>query len=197
MEDVFDGGRREYAPKEVLVDLHDEDATDEEVSSGSDRNEDEDEDEAARDEDFEPGSKATPRTQSLEEAVEVPSAKRQSRHQTLDEMSAAAQESQDFEAAYVVDSVGEMPTTFKSAMESQRRNQVEGRRATRRWSLFTRTRRGSSYRCRRDARQSATDGVSSEGEPSRRDRAVQGATGGQGISAKVRHPHGAAGRVHR
>ncbi|KAG2804775.1 hypothetical protein PC113_g24287 [Phytophthora cactorum] len=33
-------------------------------------------------------------------------------------MSAAAQESQDFEAAYVVDSVGEMPTTFKSAMES-------------------------------------------------------------------------------
>ncbi|KAG2870398.1 hypothetical protein PC114_g27393 [Phytophthora cactorum] len=26
MEDVFDGGRREYAPKEVLVDLHDEDA---------------------------------------------------------------------------------------------------------------------------------------------------------------------------
>ncbi|KAG2758790.1 hypothetical protein Pcac1_g29117 [Phytophthora cactorum] len=118
MEDVFDGGRREYAPKEVLVDLHDEDATDEEVSSGSDRNEDEDEDEAARDEDFEPGSKRHPRTQSLEEAVEVPSAKRQSRHQTLDEMSAAAQESQDFEAAYVVDSVGEMPTTFKSAMES-------------------------------------------------------------------------------
>ncbi|KAG2797294.1 hypothetical protein PC113_g25032 [Phytophthora cactorum] len=88
MEDVFDGGRREYAPKEVLVDLHDEDATDEEVSSGSDRNEDEDEDEAARDEDFEPGSKRHPRTQSLEEAVEVPSAKRQSRHQTLDEMSA-------------------------------------------------------------------------------------------------------------
>ncbi|OWZ00175.1 Integrase, catalytic core protein, partial [Phytophthora megakarya] len=33
-------------------------------------------------------------------------------------MSAAAQESQDFEAAFVVDSVGEMPTTFKSVMES-------------------------------------------------------------------------------
>ncbi|KAG2758708.1 Retrovirus-related Pol polyprotein from transposon TNT 1-94 [Phytophthora cactorum] len=126
MEDVFDGGRREYAPKEVLVDLHDEDATDEEVSSGSDRNEDEDEDEAARDEDFEPGSKRHPRTQSLEEAVEVPSAKRQSRHQTLDEMSAAAQESQDFEAAYVVDSVGEMPTTFKSAMESSDATMCEG-----------------------------------------------------------------------
>ena len=31
-------------------------------------------------------------------------------------MSATAQ---DFEAAYVVDSVGEMPTTFKSAMESK------------------------------------------------------------------------------
>ena len=29
-----------------------------------------------------------------------------------------AQESHDFEAAYVMDSVGEMPTTFKSAMES-------------------------------------------------------------------------------
>ncbi|KAG3121827.1 hypothetical protein C6341_g27222 [Phytophthora cactorum] len=136
MEDVFDGGRREYAPKEVLVDLHDEDATDEEVSSGSDRNEDEDEDEAARDEDFEPGSKRHPRTQSLEEAVEVPSAKRQSRHQTLDEMSAAAQESQDFEAAYVVDSVGEMPTTFKSAMESS--DAIKWKEA--------------------DARQSATDG---------------------------------------
>ncbi|TJX12677.1 hypothetical protein E9840_12290, partial [Tissierella creatinini] len=77
--------------------------------------------EAARNQDFEPGSKRHPRTQSLEEAVEVPSAKRYAvprRQQPLDEMSAAAQEKEDFEAAYVVDSVGEMPTTFKSAMES-------------------------------------------------------------------------------
>ncbi|KAG6606568.1 Retrovirus-related Pol polyprotein from transposon TNT 1-94 [Phytophthora cinnamomi] len=122
MEDVFDGGRRKYATKEVVIGLpdeDDEDATDEETPSESD--EDGSEDEAARDEDFEPGSKRHPRTQSLEEAVEVPRAKRyapQNGRSTLDEMSAAAQESQDFEAAYVVDSVGEMPTTFKSAMES-------------------------------------------------------------------------------
>ncbi|KAJ8566600.1 hypothetical protein ON010_g6522 [Phytophthora cinnamomi] len=122
MEDVFDGGRRKYATKEVVIGLpdeDDEDATDEETPSESD--EDGSEDEAARDEDFEPGSKRHARTQSLEEAVEVPRAKRyapQNGRSTLDEMSAAAQESQDFEAAYVVDSVGEMPTTFKSAMES-------------------------------------------------------------------------------
>ncbi|KAG6615789.1 gag-pol polyprotein [Phytophthora cinnamomi] len=122
MEDVFDGGRRKYATKEVVIGLpdeDDEDATDEETPSESD--EEGSEDEAARNEDFEPGSKRHPRTQSLEEAVEVPRAKRYAPHNgrsTLDEMSAAAQESQDFEAAYVVDSVGEMPTTFKSAMES-------------------------------------------------------------------------------
>ncbi|GMF43815.1 unnamed protein product [Phytophthora lilii] len=33
-------------------------------------------------------------------------------------MSATASGEEEFEAAYVVDSVGEMPTTFKSAMES-------------------------------------------------------------------------------
>lgn len=47
--------------------------------------------------------------------TEVPRSKRQSRYQSLEEMSATAQ---NVEAAYVVDSVGEMPTTFKSAMES-------------------------------------------------------------------------------
>ena len=53
--------------------------------------------------------------------MKVPSAKRSAshrRHIGLDEMSAAAQESTSFEAAYVVDSVGEMPNTFNSAMES-------------------------------------------------------------------------------
>jgi transposase InsO family protein len=118
MEDVFDGGRRSY-DQEVVVELQDEEVTDQDSSQSDDNNEEEEE--AARDEDFEPGSKRHPRTQSLEEAVEIPSAKRyasQSRHQTLDEMSATAQESGSFEAAYVVDSVGEMPTTFKSAMES-------------------------------------------------------------------------------
>uniref|UniRef100_H3H767 Reverse transcriptase Ty1/copia-type domain-containing protein n=1 Tax=Phytophthora ramorum TaxID=164328 RepID=H3H767_PHYRM len=121
MEDVFDNGRRDYHQREVVV-IQDEETTDQDSSqSDEDDNEEEEEEEAARDEDFGPGHKRHPRTQSLEEVTEVPSAKRyasQSRHQTLDEMSAAAQESQDFEAAYVVDSVGEMPTTFKSAMES-------------------------------------------------------------------------------
>uniref|UniRef100_H3H942 Integrase catalytic domain-containing protein n=1 Tax=Phytophthora ramorum TaxID=164328 RepID=H3H942_PHYRM len=121
MEDVFDSGRRDYHQREVVV-IQDEETTDQDSSqSDEDDNEEEEEEEAARDEDFGPGNKRHPRTQSLEEVTDVPSAKRyasQSRHQTLDEMSAAAQESQDFEAAYVVDSVGEMPTTFKSAMES-------------------------------------------------------------------------------
>uniref|UniRef100_H3H9W0 Integrase catalytic domain-containing protein n=1 Tax=Phytophthora ramorum TaxID=164328 RepID=H3H9W0_PHYRM len=124
MEDVFDSGRCDYHQSEVVV-IQDEEATDQDSSQSdeddNEEEEEEEEEEAARDEDFGPGNKRHPRTQSLEEATEVPSAKRyasQSRHQTLDEMSAAAQESQDFEAAYVVDSVGEMPTTFKSAMES-------------------------------------------------------------------------------
>uniref|UniRef100_H3H8Y7 Integrase catalytic domain-containing protein n=1 Tax=Phytophthora ramorum TaxID=164328 RepID=H3H8Y7_PHYRM len=121
MEDVFDSWKRDYHQREVVV-IQDEETTDQDSSqSDEDDNEEEEEEEAARDEDFGPGNKRHPRTQSLEEVTEVPSAKRyasQSRHQTLDEMSAAAQESQDFEAAYVVDSVGEMPTTFKSAMES-------------------------------------------------------------------------------
>ncbi|OWY95693.1 Copia type Polyprotein, partial [Phytophthora megakarya] len=88
----------------VLEDEDDED-TDEEDSSEYE----EDEEEAVRYEDVEPGSKRHQRTQSLEEAVEVPRAKRyasQNGRSTLDEMSAAAQESQDFEAAFVVDSHG-------------------------------------------------------------------------------------------
>uniref|UniRef100_H3H749 Integrase catalytic domain-containing protein n=1 Tax=Phytophthora ramorum TaxID=164328 RepID=H3H749_PHYRM len=101
MEDVFDSGRRDYHQREVVV-IQDEETTDQDSSqSDEDDNEEEEEEEAARDEDFGPGNKRHPRTQSLEEATEVPSAKRyasQSRHQTLDEMSAAAQESQDFEA---------------------------------------------------------------------------------------------------
>uniref|UniRef100_H3H925 Integrase catalytic domain-containing protein n=1 Tax=Phytophthora ramorum TaxID=164328 RepID=H3H925_PHYRM len=107
MEDVFDGGRRDYHQREVVV-IQDEETTDQDSSQSDENdNEEKEEEEAARDEDVGPGNKRHPRTQSLEEATEVPSAKRyasQSRHQTLDEMSAAAQESQDFEAAYVVDS---------------------------------------------------------------------------------------------
>ncbi|KAG6590647.1 Gag-Pol polyprotein [Phytophthora cinnamomi] len=161
MEDVFDGGRRKYATKEVVIGLpdeDDEDATDEETPSESD--EDGSEDEAARDEDFEPGSKRHPRTQSLEEAVEVPRAKRyapQNGRSTLDEMSAAAQESQDFEAAYVVDSVGEMPTTFKSAMESS--DAAKWKEACdSEYDSLLKNKTWKWCHCRRDARPSATDG---------------------------------------
>ena len=69
----------------------------------------------------ETGNKRHQRTRSLEKATETPHPKRyatKTRHQTLDEMSAAAQEKYNVEAAYIVDSVGEMPTTFKLAMES-------------------------------------------------------------------------------
>uniref|UniRef100_A0AAV1TVM9 Reverse transcriptase Ty1/copia-type domain-containing protein n=1 Tax=Peronospora matthiolae TaxID=2874970 RepID=A0AAV1TVM9_9STRA len=56
------------------------------------------------------------RTQSLEKATVIPSPKRRTyRGPSLEHVSAAAM---DFEAAYIVDSVGETPTTFKSAMES-------------------------------------------------------------------------------
>ena len=47
--------------------------------------------------------------------MQIPRAKKKSLHRSLDEMSTTAQ---DFETAYVVDSVRELPTTFKSAMES-------------------------------------------------------------------------------
>uniref|UniRef100_A0AAV1V0P5 Uncharacterized protein n=1 Tax=Peronospora matthiolae TaxID=2874970 RepID=A0AAV1V0P5_9STRA len=76
------------------------------------------EEENVRDKDVEPGSKRYQRTRSLEEAVDIPRAKRLSRDQGLVETSAVAQELHDFEAVYVMDSVGEMPTTFKTAMES-------------------------------------------------------------------------------
>ncbi|KAG6616420.1 Gag-pol Polyprotein [Phytophthora cinnamomi] len=114
MEDVFDSGRRNFDQEEAVVELRDEDSTDQETSSGL---EEDDEEETARDEDFETGTKRHQRTQLLEEAVEIPRSKRQSRHQTLDEISAIARE-EGFDAAFVVDSVGEMPTTFVSAMES-------------------------------------------------------------------------------
>ena len=70
---------------------------------------------ALPDVDFEPRSKRHQRNRSLEQAVQIPRAKKHSLHQLIDEMSSTAQ---DFEAVYVVDSVGELPTKFKSAMES-------------------------------------------------------------------------------
>uniref|UniRef100_H3H7X4 Retroviral polymerase SH3-like domain-containing protein n=1 Tax=Phytophthora ramorum TaxID=164328 RepID=H3H7X4_PHYRM len=76
MEDVFDSGRRDYHQREVVV-IQDEETTDQDSSqSDEDENEEEEEEEAARDEDFGPGNKRHPRTQSLEEVTDVPSAKR-------------------------------------------------------------------------------------------------------------------------
>uniref|UniRef100_H3H9F8 Integrase catalytic domain-containing protein n=1 Tax=Phytophthora ramorum TaxID=164328 RepID=H3H9F8_PHYRM len=70
MEDVFDSGRRDYHQREVVV-IQDEETTDQDSSqSGEDDNEEEEEEEAARDEDFGPGNKRHPRTQSLEEVTE-------------------------------------------------------------------------------------------------------------------------------
>ena len=57
------------------------------------------------------GSKRHQRTQSLEKVAHAPRAKRSTnykQHQDLDEMSATAQESPSFEAAYIMDSVGEI-----------------------------------------------------------------------------------------
>ena len=50
--------------------------------------------------------------------MEIPIPKRQSQRILLRDVSAVAQGENDFEAAYVVDSVGEMSMTFKSEMES-------------------------------------------------------------------------------
>ena len=111
MEDVFNDGKRDDALEEAPIDFQDaEEATDEDSPQ---------EEEIAWDEDMNSDNKRHQRTQSLEKAAQVPRAKRSTNynwHQGLDEMSPTAQECPSFEAAYIVDSVGEMPTTFKSAM---------------------------------------------------------------------------------
>jgi hypothetical protein len=94
MKDMFDSGRRDRRTNEFVVEEDDEAADHDSPQLDETDHENK---ESVQDEEFEPGSKRHQRTQSLEK------------------MSAAAQ---DFEAAYVVDSVGEMPTTFKLAMES-------------------------------------------------------------------------------
>lgn len=112
MEDVFDGGRRSYGGEEVVV--QDDDEPNQDSTQPDDT--DHEDDGPADNFDFDdPLGKRYQRTQSLEQVSEVPRPKCYSRHQGLEEMSAAAQ---DFEAAYIMDSVGEMPTSFKSAMES-------------------------------------------------------------------------------
>lgn len=101
MEDVFDSGRRIYIEAEVVLDddgLTDGALTKKKKMRGVKK------------------SKRKQATRSLQEAVEEePQAKRPSRHQGLEEVSAVDQESHAFKAAFVMDSVGEMPTTSKSA----------------------------------------------------------------------------------
>ncbi|KAG2758351.1 hypothetical protein Pcac1_g29504 [Phytophthora cactorum] len=176
MEDVFDGGRREYAPKEVLVDFMmkmprmKRFRLDRIGTRRRRRNE------AARDEDFEPGSKRHPRTQSLEEAwkFRVPSGRVDTTDSGRDvccgsrksRLRSCVRRGFSGENADHVSSRRWNPATQSSGR----------RRATRRWSLFTRTRRGSSSAAE-GTRQSATDGCFDEGEPSRREIEQDVATG--------------------
>ena len=72
-------------------------------------------------------------------------------------MSAVAQVEDDFEKAYVLDSVVDMPTTFKSAMESS--NSVKWKeRATRKSTPSAITRHGGWYNYPRVGELSAADG---------------------------------------
>ena len=114
-ENTFDGGIREFSPDPTTIDLQEqdedqEDATDDDMESDADKDE--------RKNDSESSSKRHTRTQSLEEATPIPTPKRREyRGSGLEHMSATATAS-DIETAYVVYSGGEMPTTYKSAMES-------------------------------------------------------------------------------
>ena len=118
MEIIFDSGRRDYVPDEAI--LEDEQLTEEEYTHTN--NSDTGREDTTQDGNDAIGEKRHQRTQSLEAFANPPEAKRVSRYLTMDEMSATAHDSPDVETAYIVDSVGDMPTTFKSAMES---SQVE------------------------------------------------------------------------
>ena len=113
-EDTFEDGVRDYKGEMIIDDLQDQEGkedenTDEDMDS---RNGDVDDET----EPMESNSKRQTRTQSLEEATTTPVPKRHTyRGSMLERASAAAI---DLEDAYIVDSVGEVPTTFKSAMES-------------------------------------------------------------------------------
>ena len=103
------------ANEELVIEDKNEDTTDQEESFGPEKDEDE---VHARSNEVDPGSKRHMRNQSLERISEIPRPKRQSRPRTLEDLSAIDEDEDSFEAAFVVDSVGEMPTTFQSSMES-------------------------------------------------------------------------------
>ena len=56
------------------------------------------------------------RTQSQEAMANAPESKRRSRYRAIAEMSATADTSDSVKTAYVVNSVVDLPTTYKSAM---------------------------------------------------------------------------------
>uniref|UniRef100_A0AAV1T8D3 Uncharacterized protein n=1 Tax=Peronospora matthiolae TaxID=2874970 RepID=A0AAV1T8D3_9STRA len=120
MENVFDSGRRDYVQDGAVVEeeafMEDEDVPMEDYSSHDTSNMNFEE--ATMDGVDEPGVKRHQRTQSLEALANAPDAKRRARYLTMAEMSATADTSHSVETAYVVDSVGDLPRTFKSAMES-------------------------------------------------------------------------------
>lgn len=108
--------------------------------------------------DHDTSSKRHQRTQSLEAAADPPHPKRQFRPQmSLDEMSAVAHGIGDFEAAFVMDSVGEVPTTFKSAMKSN--NAAKWKEACNS-EVDTRTRHGHLFHCQQDGKRLDVDGCS-------------------------------------
>ena len=114
MENIFDSERLDYIPDEAI--LEDEQLTEEEYTHTN--NPDTGREDTTQDGFDAIGEKRHQRTQSLEALANPPEAKRPSRYLTMAEMSATAQDSPGVDTAYIVDSVGEMPTTFKSAMES-------------------------------------------------------------------------------
>ena len=119
MENVFDSGKRDYLQDGFVVEdealLDDEDVPMEDSSSHDTSNMDF---EDATMGGNEPGNKRHQRTQSLEALANAPESKRRARYLTMAEMSATADTGHSVETAYVVDSVGDLPTSFKSAMES-------------------------------------------------------------------------------
>uniref|UniRef100_A0AAV1TU36 Retroviral polymerase SH3-like domain-containing protein n=1 Tax=Peronospora matthiolae TaxID=2874970 RepID=A0AAV1TU36_9STRA len=155
MEDKFDEGPRNYNDESSVVEFddHDEDEEKEEGKTDDDMDSSDDDNEDTRS--SKSNIKRHTRTQSLEKATVIPSPKRRTyRGPSLEHVSAAAM---DFEAAYIVDSVG------KRRLHSSRRwNQATPasgkKRVTRSSIRFRETTRGKSCLFRKVARPSGADG---------------------------------------
>ena len=113
MKNVFDSGRRDYDQDDGFIKDIDY-LDDEDPPTVCDPVED---DTNFGDVDMdEPGNKKAPANTVFGGPVE--GSRRERRYLTMDEMSATADASSSSEASFVVDSVGDMPTTFKSAKQS-------------------------------------------------------------------------------